>query len=90
MLSFALRTATDAIFSLLSIVHHYLNNNKRLYVAYIDMKKCFDSIYRNAVWYKLYKYGLGGKLLNVIKSMYCHVRSCVKHCNNFSDFLNIR
>ena len=36
------------MFALLSAVQNYLSNNKRLYVAFVDLKKCFDSIYRNA------------------------------------------
>lgn len=36
------RSTTDAICSLFSIVYMF---------ACIDMKKCFDSIYRNALWF---------------------------------------
>jgi len=32
-------STTDATFALLSLVQHYLNNNKRLYVAFIDLTK---------------------------------------------------
>jgi len=76
----------DAIFSLHTIIQHYLNNKKRLYVAFIDLKKCFDSIYRNGLFFKLHKSGIDGKVLRIIKSMYENIKSCVKHCNNFSDF----
>ena len=49
------RSTTDAIFVLNSIIQHYLNHNKRLYCAFIDMRKAFDSVYRNGLWYKLGK-----------------------------------
>ena len=75
------------MFALLSVVQHYLNNNKRLFVAFIDLKTCFDSIFRNALWFKLHKSDIRGKLLRVIYNMYSHVKSCVKYCNKFSDFL---
>ena len=75
------------MFALLSVVQHYLNNNKRLFVAFIDLKTCFDSIFRNALWFKLHKSYIKGKLLRVIYNMYSHVKSCVKYCNKFSDFL---
>ena len=32
-------STTDATFGLLSLIQHYLNNNKRLFVAFIDLKK---------------------------------------------------
>lgn len=79
-------STTDAICSLLSVVQHFLNNNKRLYVAFIDLKKCFDSIYRNALWYKLFNADTRGRVLRIVKNMYMNVKSCVKHCNSFSDF----
>jgi len=39
------RSTVDAIFILMSLVQNYLANNKRLYVIFVDMMKCFDSIY---------------------------------------------
>ena len=57
-----------------------------MFVAFIDLKKCFDSTYRNALWFKLHKADVKGKLLRVICNMFSHVNSCVEHCNKFSDF----
>ena len=34
-------STTDAIFALHSLVQHYLYNNKRLYIAFVDLKKMF-------------------------------------------------
>ena len=79
----------DAIFALNTLVEHYLCHNKRLYVGFIDLKKCFDSIYRNALWYKLFNAGISGKVLRLLKHMYSEVKSCVKHCRTFSDFFDI-
>ena len=61
----------------MSIVQKYINDHKRLYVIYVDMMKCFDSIYRNALWLKLYKTGIRGKILQIVKDMYENVKSCV-------------
>jgi hypothetical protein len=80
------RSTIDAIFILMSLVQKYLNDNKRLYVVYVDMMKCFDSIYRNALWLKLYKCGIQGKILKIIRDMYQKVKSCVKSCSTYSDF----
>jgi hypothetical protein len=80
------RSTVDAAFVLLSIIQHFLNENKRLYAAFIDFKKCFDSIYRNALWLKLYRQGIQGKLLKIIRNMYVNVKSCVKKYNSYSDY----
>ena len=64
-----------------------MKNKKRLYCAFIDLQRAFDSVYRNALWYKYIKYGVDGKLLKLLRSMYCAVKSCVRHLNTLSDFL---
>ena len=51
--------------------------------------KCFDSIYRNGLWFKLIKAGIDGRLFNVIKSIYNEVRLCVKHMGSLSDFSTV-
>ena len=74
------------MFILHAVVQKYLNENNRLYCAFVDFKKAFDSIYRNGLWLKLYRSGIDGKLLQIIRDMYNKVKSCVKTCNNYSEF----
>ena len=50
----------DAIFILQNLIQKRLNNKKRLYCAFIHLQRAFDSVYRNALWYKLIKYGVDG------------------------------
>ena len=72
----------------MSIVQNYLNENKRLYVIYVDMLKCFDSIYRNALWLKMFKPAIQCKLLRQVKNMYANVKSHVKSCSSYSDYFS--
>ena len=78
-------STVDAVFVLYmySLIEHFIKH-KRLYVAFVDLKKFFDSINRNSLLYKLFKQGFQGKILRVIKSMYENVKSRVKHCGNMS------
>ena len=46
-------STTDATFALLSLVQNYLNNNNVCLLLLLIWKTYFDSIYRNALWYKL-------------------------------------
>ena len=46
----------------------------------------YDCIHRNAMWLKLYKQGIDGKHLRIVKDMYEKVKSCVRSCNNYSQF----
>ena len=79
-------STVDATFVLLSLIQKFLNEKKRLYICFVDLKRCFDSINRNALWYKLYNTGIQGKLLRIIRDMYSKVKSCVKQCNSYSDY----
>ena len=45
-----------------------------LYVAYLDIKKAFDSVPREILWRKLYKAGIRGKILRVIKDQFTEVK----------------
>ena len=63
-----------------------LNNRGRLYCAFVNLKKAFDSIYRNALWYKLFNLGIKGRTFRIIRDMYAKVKSRVKSANTISDF----
>ena len=58
----------------------------RLFCAFVDLKKAFDSIYLNGLWFKLYKLGVNAKTLRIIKDMYNNVKTCVRGCNSYSVF----
>ena len=44
---------------------------------------------RDALWFKLYKKGLNGKILTMFRNMYNIVKSSIKFNNEFSDFVEI-
>lgn len=48
----------------------YNSKNNRLYAAFIDYQKAYDSVYRNGLWYKLIKEGISGKMLTLLRSIY--------------------
>ena len=75
----------DNIFILHGLIKHFINESKRLYVAFIDFTKAFDYVVRDSLWLKLIKFGVRGKILNVIQSIYGSVKSMVKYNNSLSD-----
>ena len=61
----------DNIFALQTLFEKYVKKGKkRLYVAYIDFRKFFDSINREALYYKLIKSGITGRVYEILKSAY--------------------
>ena len=72
----------DNLFVLHGLISHTLNKNEKLFCAFVDFTKAFDYVVRDILWYKLIKLGVRGNMLNVIMSMYKHIKSRVKlDCN---------
>lgn len=79
------RATLDNIFILHSLISRCINNNNKLYSAFIDLKKAFDYVVRGVLWYRLIQTGIRSKILNVIQSMYRNIKAKVKFNNTLSD-----
>ena len=81
------RSTVDHIFTLFTIIQKSMAQHKgKLYVAFVDYQKAFDSVIRENLWNCLYKKGLSTKMLRVIKSMYENVLCCVKVGQDYTEF----
>ena len=65
----------DTIFILHGVITHLLNTNKKWYAAFDDFNKAFEYLVRDVIWYKHIKFGIRGKMLDIIRFMYNSVRS---------------
>ena len=72
-------STVDHIFTLYTLICKQFNQNRKLYVAFIDYRRCFDNINRQALFTVLERYGIVGHFLDVIKSIYSNVLSAVKN-----------
>ena len=73
---------TDNIFILHTVINKYLSRKKgRLYVAFIDFRKVFDSISHQLFITKLKDAGITGNILEVLRSMYMQLNAHVKTPN---------
>jgi hypothetical protein len=68
----------DNAFVLNELINLYLHKKQRLYCCFIDYQKAFDTINRSALWGKLIKNGINGKIVRVIYNMYDSAKSYVK------------
>ena len=78
-------STTDNVFVLHWVILHLLNQGKKLFCAFVDFTKAFDYVVRENLWYKMIKYGIRGKILNIINSMYSSVKSRVKYNNKLGN-----
>ena len=58
----------DHVFVLQIVIELYKSVHKRIYCAFIDYRKAFDSVDRSLLWQKLLAYEINGKFLNVVIS----------------------
>ena len=80
---------TDAIFAHNLLITSTLRKGKRLYCWFVDNTRAFDSVTHSKLWQKLVRCGITGKLLNVIRSMYGKIKSCVKLNGKCSDSVGL-
>ena len=71
----------DNLYLLHGLISHVTNQGYKLYCAFVDFTKAFDYVVRDNLRYKLIKYGLRGRVVNIIMSIYSSVNSRVKHNN---------
>ena len=70
---------SDNIFCLQSIIYKYVNNSKKkLFACFVDFRKAFDCVWRDAMFLKLLKLGVDGNYYDTIKSMYSSTSAKVK------------
>ncbi len=78
----------DDICILNSIISIQKARKKPLYVCFVDFSKPFDYINRYALYYKLIKSGINGKLLNIIMNMFSKAKCKVKWKGNIGKVIN--
>ncbi len=81
---------SDHILTLKTLIEKYVHSavKSNLFVCFVDFSKAFDTVWRNALLYKLIQVGLGGHFLNIIRNMYSLVSFAIKHDGKVTDTFN--
>ena len=75
----------DHVFTLSAMVHKQLSYHRKMYVAFIDFRKAFDSVVHSKLWQVLRKNGIHGRMYNAIVSMYEVVKAKVRANGEVTD-----
>ena len=84
------RGCMDQVFVVRQICEKYLAKGKDVYFAFMDLEKAYDRVDRDAMWNVLRMYGVGGKLLGAVKSLYVGSRACVRVGDEVSEWFPVR
>ena len=68
---------------------NFLNDAKCLDIIYIDFEKAFDKVSIEKLIYKLSKYGMGGEILDWLKSFLTNRQQTVRVGNCYSDLQHV-
>ncbi len=66
-------------------MEEYLGKDKKLYAAFMDLEKAYDSVDIEAHWKVLKIYGVGGQLLKGIRAFYREANACVRVEGKYSE-----
>ena len=76
------------MFTLMAMIQKQFALNRKLYVAFIDFEKAFDSISRKLLWRILLENGIKGRLYKCVRSMYENVKARIRCGATFTDYIN--
>lgn len=72
------RSTTDQIFTLRQVFEKAWEYNLDICACFVDLQKAYDRVPRDKLWGVMREYGVNGRLLNAIKSLYERSESCVR------------
>ena len=73
------KRTSDHIFVLKCIIEEAKSKRKPIYACFVDLKKAFDTVWRDGLYYKLFfDCGMSSKFVNVMRSLYNNVTGSVK------------
>ena len=69
----------DNIFIIRTIIDRALLKKRgKLYCCFIDFRKAFDCVNRQALWYKMHGVGVSGKMIQQLRSIYSKSKFAIK------------
>ena len=79
-------STTDHIFTLNSIIEILRHSKKKVYCAFVDFSKAFDSVWHIGLYQKLLAYNINGKFFRIIQNIYSNIKNCITINNEKSNF----
>ena len=84
------RQTVDHLFVVSGIAQLRRIEGKKTWMAFLDLKKAYDSVWREGLWEKLEAYGIRGKFLRMCQELYANVSARVRVGQTLSDAFSLR
>ena len=79
----------DHILTMQTIASKYKKMHKNVYAIFVDFRKAFDSVCRQALFYKLAQINITGKFYYVLRDMYSNSYAHIKMAGHLSNKFSI-
>ncbi|CAG4964250.1 unnamed protein product [Parnassius apollo] len=63
---------------------------QRIFCAFVDLEKAFDKVIRKKMWELLPEYGVDGRLLRAVQSLYYDCKACVRVGHDLSPMFSVQ
>jgi Reverse transcriptase (RNA-dependent DNA polymerase) len=84
------RGCPDHVLTLSQILLGRKKQGLQTHCFFLDIKKAYDSVWRNGLWHRLWQMGIRGKMWRVIKNMYNDTKNCVSMDNQLGEMFNTK
>jgi hypothetical protein len=72
------RSTIEAIFLIRQLMERCREQKKDMHIIFIDLKKAYDKVPRNVMWWVLQKHKVSSKYITLIKNMYDNIVTSVQ------------
>jgi hypothetical protein len=83
------RSVLDHLISLYNVLNNRKNAKLSTYTCYIDLRKAFDNVNRDCLWFKILQHGIEGKMYNAIRSIYDDVKCAVRINGRMTQWFSV-
>ena len=81
---------SDHILTLTTIIEKYTKKlKKKIFACFVDYRKAFDTVCREALMYKLSRLGIGGSFFSCLQNMYSNSVTRIKLIQKLSDTIDV-
>ena len=84
------RQTVDHLFVVNGVCQLRRGEGKKTWLAFLDLRKAYNSVWREGLWEKMDRYGIGGKFLRVCQALYSSVKARVRVGATLSEEFEIR
>ena len=84
------RGLTDALFTVRQVISKRVEFNEPLFMAFVDLRKAYDSVPRASLWQILRVYGVHAKLVELLEDLHKGTQAAVRMGGSMSEWFDVR